>query len=123
MRQSHVYVLASNGYEGWGVVITEAMMEGCAVVASRAAGVAATLLRDGENGLLFDPGDWQALASRLCRLRDDERLRLRLAISGQREIASTWSPQVGGERLVELSGALLSGRSVPRYADGPLMPL
>jgi glycosyltransferase involved in cell wall biosynthesis len=123
MRNAHVYVLPSNGYEGWGAVINEAMSEGCAVVASRAAGAAATMLQDGRNGLLFTPGDWRTLAQQLRRLHDDEPLRRRLADTGRADVAALWSPRVAAERLLQFAAALLAGHSPPAFAAGPLMPL
>lgn len=120
MRNSHVYVLPSSAYEGWGAVLNEAMSEGCAVVASEAAGSAKTMLRHGENGLLFSPGDSRQLASLLVQLNADELLRLRLAEAGQKTICECWSPQVAAERFLAVSDALLSKRPVPSYSGGPM---
>jgi glycosyltransferase involved in cell wall biosynthesis len=120
MRNAHVYVLPSNGYEGWGAVLNEAMSEGCAVVASEAAGAAKTMIKDGENGLLFRPGDWRRLGELLCQLSDNEPLRLRLAEAGQKTITEYWSPQIASERLLAVSEALLAGQTPPAYSSGPM---
>jgi glycosyltransferase involved in cell wall biosynthesis len=122
MRNAHVYVLPSNAYEGWGAVLNEAMSEGCAVVASEAAGAARTMLRHGENGLLFTPGDYKRLGALLLELRADESLRLRLAEAGQCTIAEEWSPQVAAERFLAVSDACLSRRPTPVYSSGPMCP-
>jgi glycosyltransferase involved in cell wall biosynthesis len=120
MRRSHVFVLSSNGGEGWGAVVNEAMSEGCAVVGSEGAGAARTIIQHAENGFLFKPGDWRTLGELLFRLCEDEPLRLRLAEAGQRTIAEEWSPSVAAGRLLAVCEALLSGRSVPNYASGPM---
>jgi glycosyltransferase involved in cell wall biosynthesis len=120
MRKAHVYVLPSNAYEGWGAVLNEAMSEGCAVVASDGAGAAKTILRHGDNGLLFKPGDCQQLAKLLIQLSTDEPLRLRLAKAGQKTISDCWSPDVAAERFLAVADALLSKRAVPEYASGPM---
>jgi glycosyltransferase involved in cell wall biosynthesis len=120
MRQAHVYVLPSSAYEGWGVVLNEAMSEGCAVVASEGAGSAKTMLRHGENGLLFKSGDHQQLAGWLIQLNADEPLRRRLAGAGQRTISEAWSPSLAAERFLAVSDALLSKRQVPDYREGPM---
>jgi glycosyltransferase involved in cell wall biosynthesis len=120
MRKAHVYVLPSNAYEGWGAVLNEAMSEGCAAVASDGAGAAKTMLRHGENGLLFTLGDHRGLAELLVQLSADELLRLRLAKAGQKTISDCWSPDVAAERFLAVADALLSKRSVPEYASGPM---
>ena len=120
MRHTHVYVLPSNAYEGWGTVLNEAMSEGCAVVASERAGSAKTLLRHGENGLLFMPGDYRKLAGLLFQLSADEKLRIKLAKAGQRTISECWSPEMAAERFLAVSDALLSSCSPPTYSAGPM---
>ena len=123
MHSSHVYVLPSSGYEGWGAVINEAMTQGCAVVASAAAGSARTMIRHGENGFLFQPGDWWHLGELLCRLKTDDPLRRRVAQAGQRTIAEYWSPVVAAGRFLEVSEALLSRALPPAYDMGPMSPV
>lgn len=123
MQNSHVYVLPSNGYEGWGAVVNEAMSEGCAIVASEAAGAAKTMLRHGENGFVFAPGDYKQLADLLFQLSADESLRHRLAAAGQKTIAECWSPAIAAERFLAVSDALLSNRPVPSYPQGPMAPV
>jgi glycosyltransferase involved in cell wall biosynthesis len=122
MRGSHVYVLPSNGYEGWGAVLNEAMSEGCAVVASEAAGAAKAMITHGENGLLFRTGDCRQLGTLLAGLYSDEPLRRRLAQAGQRAILECWSPRVAAERFLSVCDALLSKRPVPSFSNGPMAP-
>ena len=64
MRSHDVYVLPSNAYEGWGAVVSEALEEGMAVLATVESGAGATVLPP-EN--LFSAGDVQALAEKLSR--------------------------------------------------------
>jgi glycosyltransferase involved in cell wall biosynthesis len=63
--------------EPWGLVPLEAMARGRPVAAT-ARGGSAEYLRDGENCVLFKPGDAGSLASALRRLAGDEELRARL---------------------------------------------
>lgn len=62
MREHDVYVLASNGQEGWGAVVSEALEEGMRVIGTYEAGSSATILPK-EN--LFHAGDWRRLKSLL----------------------------------------------------------
>ena len=63
MRSHDVYVFASDGHDGWGAVVSEALVEGMRVVGTYEAGSGATMLPD---ECLFRAGDWQRLA---CLLR------------------------------------------------------
>jgi glycosyltransferase involved in cell wall biosynthesis len=63
--------------EGIPVVLMEAMSSGLPVVASRLSGIP-EIVRDGENGRLFPPGDATALADALGELATDGGLRDRL---------------------------------------------
>ena len=58
MREHDVYVLSSNGYEGWGTVVSEALEEGMAVIGTYEAGASATILPESN---LFHAGDWRRL--------------------------------------------------------------
>ena len=58
MREHDVYVLSSNGYEGWGAVVCEALEEGMKVIGTYEAGASATILPESN---LFHAGDWRRL--------------------------------------------------------------
>ena len=58
MREHDIYVLASNGYEGWGAVVNEALAEGMRVIGTYEAGSSATMLTE---DLLFCSDDWRHL--------------------------------------------------------------
>lgn len=120
MRQSHVYVLPSNAYEGWGAVINEAMSEGCTVIASEAAGAAKSMIRHGENGLLFSSTDWLTLTNHLITVAADASFRRSLAKEGQRTIVECWSPDVAADRLFAFSTSILKNIKPQLYANGPM---
>ncbi len=63
MAQAGAFVLPSR-VDHWGVVIHEAACAGLPILASRACGAAANLVRDGYNGLTFVADD----VAELCRL-------------------------------------------------------
>lgn len=58
MREHDVYVLASNAYEGWGAVVSEALEEGTKVIGTYEAGSSVTMLPE---ECLFHAGDWRRL--------------------------------------------------------------
>jgi glycosyltransferase involved in cell wall biosynthesis len=82
--------------EGTPVVCLEAMAAGRAVIASRTGGLA-KIIRDGENGFLFEPGDHRQLRELLERIGIDPEMRHRLGEGGRRTAAQfDWS-RVGPE--------------------------
>jgi glycosyltransferase involved in cell wall biosynthesis len=77
-------------YEGFGLVLLEAMSQGMAVVATP-AGCAPSVVRDGENALAVQPRNPSALAAAATRLLDDVRLRERLGEAARTSVAGmTW---------------------------------
>ena len=67
MREHDVYVFASNGLDGWGAVVSEALEEGMLCLGSREAGASATLL---PVACQFGPRDAVGLAQRLLAAAD-----------------------------------------------------
>ncbi len=99
MRQHDVYVLPSDGGEGWGCVLNEAFAEGMCVVGTYESGAAATLINDEENGLLFHAGDVNELTKCLNKLLDVD-LQNRLRKKGIEQLRSYWSPEVAANMFV-----------------------
>ena len=58
MHTHDVYVLASDGHEGWGAVASEALEEGMSMIGTYEAGSSATILPECN---LFHAGDWRSL--------------------------------------------------------------
>lgn len=56
MRAHDIYILSSDGCEGWGAVVNEALEEGMRVVGTFEAGSSATILPSSN---LFKAGDWK----------------------------------------------------------------
>jgi glycosyltransferase involved in cell wall biosynthesis len=76
--------------EGLPNVVLEAMALEVPVVATRVNGVP-RLVRDGEDGVLVNPGSAQDLAAGLARLLGDAGARARLAAAGRRTVAERYS--------------------------------
>ncbi|HCS12833.1 MAG: hypothetical protein COS82_04505 [Zetaproteobacteria bacterium CG06_land_8_20_14_3_00_59_53] len=77
---SDVFVLPSY-WEGYGIVLLEAMSHRLAVV-STTAGAIPEVVADGETGLLVAPGDAVALRESILKLMRDNKLHDRLAENG-----------------------------------------
>jgi len=88
-RLGDVLILCSHS-ETWGLAINEAMACGLAVLASQTCGAAADLIRNGENGLVFQAGDIAKAKDYLKTLISDPD-RLKTAAASSREIIQRYS--------------------------------
>ena len=86
--------------EGFSNTILEAMASGLTCVSCRAVGVV-DCLRDGENGLLTEPGDVAGLAASLRRLLADPELRKRLAAAGLEECRRLYSWKSAASQIIQ----------------------
>ncbi len=75
-----IFVLPSH-FEGFGIVLLEAMRQGLPIVATRVGGIP-EVVEENCQALLVPPRDPQALAAAIARLLDDANLRARLAAAG-----------------------------------------
>ncbi|MBW3571751.1 MAG: glycosyltransferase family 4 protein [Gemmatimonadetes bacterium] len=73
--RAHDVLVACSTYEGFGMVVVEAMSQRLPVVATP-VGCAPMLIRDGKNGVIVPPRDPAALVAALRRLMADAPLRL-----------------------------------------------
>jgi glycosyltransferase involved in cell wall biosynthesis len=89
-RTHDVMVLPST-YEGFGMVVVEAMSQRLPVVATP-VGCASSLIEDGQSGLLVAPRDAAALADALQRMLADAALRARCSAAAfDRVRGMTWA--------------------------------
>jgi glycogen(starch) synthase len=95
LRGAQAFAFPSRG-EAFGIALLEAMAAGVASVAAAAGGVP-ELARDGENALVVQPDDAEALASALARLTRDERVRRRLIAGGRATAAELAWTRVAGQ--------------------------
>lgn len=114
MQVSDISVFTSDRREGWGVVVGESMIEGCAVVASDSVGSSSYLIAQSKNGLLFRSSkmmnsfsnpDHRALIS-LCEkvewLLCNPEGRIRIQREACCTLSSVWSPENAAKSLLRL---------------------
>lgn len=119
MEKSEIFLFTSNRKEGWGAVLNEAMNSGCAVVANRAAGSVPFLLKDGENGLVYDDKSPHKLYKKVKRLLDNPLRRQEIAQNAYRALADIWNSKTAAERLTNVISEISANGMPPYYEDGP----
>jgi len=82
LHQADMFVLSSD-YEGFGLVVAEAMAAGVPVIATAVGGVP-EVLGYGKYGILVPPGNAEALAKAIVELAKDEKKRAELSERGRK---------------------------------------
>lgn len=111
MEKADIYLFTSDFNEGWGAVLNESMNSGCAVIASHAIGSVPFLIRDGENGLIYENGNQQQFEECVESVIKNSEYRKRLSVNAYESIVNVWSADIAAKRFVKMSQALLKGES------------
>ncbi|AWN44256.1 glycosyltransferase family 4 protein [Methylobacterium durans] len=120
-RQADVFVSPTYA-EGFSNTILEAMAAGLAVVSTHSVGVS-DCLRDGENGLLTEPGDVAALTDALARVIEDAALRRRIAGGGLEECRRVYSWETVGRQIMGIYAEIAGAHPDTRFSpDLPVDP-
>ncbi len=103
-------------YEPFGLVVNEAMLCSCPVVASDRVGSVRDLITHGETGYVYPHDDVEALAKTIRQAVEDP-TRLNALRTNALERMHSWSPQVSAEALVDaVESAINRRRRVSRTA-------
>ena len=102
---SSIFVLSSR-FEGFGLVLVEAMASGMSVVSFDCPAGPDEIITDGYDGLLVPPGDVKVLAQKLMLLMTDEELRKRLS-QNARQSAQRYEMNLIAGKWVDLFNKLM----------------
>ena len=117
MRCHDLFLFTSDRHEGWGAVLNEAMSNGCIPIASNEIGSVPYLLKDGENGMVFQSRNLESLEERILYLLDNPNLISSISVKA-RETLQLWSPNEAAKRLIKLIDSINKGEDTP-FAEGP----
>ena len=106
LERADVFVHSSR-WEGFGIVLLEAMLAGLPIVATRVSAVP-EVVADGETGLLVDAGDHVALAAHLEALLADEERARALGEAGRERALSEFSVARMADRTAALYDEVLA---------------
>lgn len=84
-QHAAIYCLSSR-YEGWGLVFTEAMSQGCATIVCDFNGRQKEIVKDNINGIICQPENENQLVDKIELLIDNDDLRSKLAINAMRSL-------------------------------------
>jgi glycosyltransferase involved in cell wall biosynthesis len=97
-------VLNNGDRDGIPNVLVEAMAAGVPVISTHVSGIP-ELIEDGEDGLLVEPSDGEALAAAIRRVLEDPSLAARLASAGRRKVEREFDMVTNSRRVAELLAA------------------
>jgi glycosyltransferase involved in cell wall biosynthesis len=107
MREADIFVHPAR-WEGFGLVLLEAMREGLPVVASQAAAVP-EIVEDGSTGILIPPDDPAALAAALLALVQDPPLGRKLGNAGFWRLKGRFSPERMARQTADVYESITNG--------------
>ncbi len=96
--KADVFVLPSR-YDGWGVVVNQALGAGLPIIASDQVGAAYDLVREGENGFVFPAGNGSVLAEKMRALIENTDLARHYGAASA-ALAADWHPAAGARKWV-----------------------
>lgn len=119
MEEANIYLFTSDYLEGWGAVVNESMNSGCAVVAGHGIGAVPTLIKSGENGLVYRNKRKRELCKLVEKLATDPQMCRKLGENAYHTMTTEWSPEEAAKRLLDFCEGLLAGE-IRACEHGPL---
>jgi glycosyltransferase involved in cell wall biosynthesis len=91
---SDIFVLPTRAKEGFPWVIIEAMACKKPVIVSNIGGVSGSIIKDGENGLLFEPANIKDLEEKILLLLNNPQFRDKIAENGYQTVKRFFSEEI-----------------------------
>lgn len=104
--ESSFYIMSSR-FEGFGMVLIEAMSCGVPVISFNCPDGPATIIEDGVDGFIVENGNTEQLAKKICYLIEHEDIRKKMGLKA-RESVKRYSPEIVMQQWVNLLNSLKS---------------
>jgi glycosyltransferase involved in cell wall biosynthesis len=99
---SDIFVLPTRAKEGFPWVIIEAMACKKPVIVSNIDGVSGSVIKDGENGLLFEPASIKDLEEKILLLLNNPQFRDKIADNGYQTVKKFFSEEIMINKTLEV---------------------
>lgn len=120
MDKTNIFLFTSDRREGFGAVLVEAMNSGCAVVASNTAGATGLLVKDNENGMIYDNDSIDQIKELVLQLADNPNKTMMLGYQAYEYIRKVHNSIIAANRFTEVAKAMMNGTILPNYEIGPM---
>ncbi len=117
MRRNDWFIFTSTFWEGWGVVLNEAMSEGCIPLASIQAGSSLELIRNGKNGFIYS-SDEECIEKFLNLVAFPEEKIINLKQQAYLTIKNEWNAKFAGHRLCEIIDNFIETGQIKHFDTG-----
>ena len=107
-------VFPSECYENYPMTILESFACGTPVIGSNIGGIP-ELVKDNQNGLLFEPGNSRQLAERIQFLLDNPQRAVEMGQNGRRQVEATNHPHYYHQRITEIYQRVLQEADSERH--------
>jgi glycosyltransferase involved in cell wall biosynthesis len=101
INQFDILAMTTLDFEGFGIVLAEAMILKKPIVASQVGAIPEVVV-DGQSGLLVEPGDPVVLAGAICRLLGDPALMDRLGKNARQRYEDKFTAKIMAKKYYEL---------------------
>ena len=118
MEKSEILISTSDHNEGWGAIINEGMASGCAVVGSHLMGSVPYLIKDNENGFIFESENTEDLYKKVKLLLEDKDACKKLGKNAYDSISNEYNGEKAAERLIELMHNYVDGKTDFSFDSG-----
>lgn len=118
MKSAKYFCFTSDSNEGWGAVCNEAMNSACLVIANQSIGSVPYLLKDGENGFVYQDSV-ESFLEAFSRAYETDGQRA-VAENAYRTIECLWNAEVAAKRFFEVARCAVEKKPFPRFENGPL---
>ncbi len=118
MELSDLFLFTSDQNEGWGATLNESMNSACAVIASHMIGSVPFLIKDRENGLVFQNKKWDSLYEKVRWLIDNPEARFEIGRKAYHTMTTIWSPENAAKNLILFLEAMFNAKENP-ITEGP----